>query len=503
MKTAKIVLVLVFLAFVSCSDSSTDGESELCAIKNVGSINVSSSSVNSSFQIPPGDTTFISLKGTTAEFTGENVNIEQHSIYGTIVEIENDGIYSVKGSLNPGFIAVNKKGINPIIILNGVNITSPKYAALTCLKKSNIILVLEANSTNILTDGGQDATDGKYNLGYDTEEQPNATLLVRDDLTIVGSGKLIVNSNLNNGIGSRANLRIEGGDITVNNAPNNALKGNDGIIITGGTFNLVSSDDGIKSDETITINSGAFTISVGGDAISAEKSITINDGYIDIIESYEGLESYDINLNGGLVRIKAIDDGINVSGSTSTESAICTAWYCGGGGEKGKLGGVINGALTISGGQHRIEGNADGIDSNGDIVMNGGTVVVFSTSTRGGAIDAAGAFTLTGGMLIAAGADFGGQFKAPGNATQNMFLTNFSSISPCSLINVSSASGTKVATFTALSNTVALLVSSPELSAGGYTISQGGSHSGTPNALGLYEGGSYSGGAVVKNITLR
>jgi hypothetical protein len=499
---------------------------------------------NTSTSLPTSDTTIIALKGTTAEFIGKNVNIMQNNYYGTIVEITGSGIYTIQGSLNKGFISVSERGLNVTIILNGVNIVSKNYAALTSLKKSRVTLVLAENTTNSLLDGSKGTVNSKYYQTYNSKKQPNATLLAHSDLTIRGGGKLIVNSKFNHGIRSRANLKIEGGEIEVD-AAKNALKGNNEIIISGGALNLVSgndavqastnlhisnaaikiktgggsnvsavagsakglkataditinsgtfdidsNDDGIHSDGTLTINNGVFAISSGDDAIRAEKRLTVNDGTINIAKCYEGLESYNIDLNGGFVKIKSSDDGINISG----------------GGRVGDTEAIIDGTLAITGGEYYVESEGDAVDSNGNIEMSGGTIVAFgptSTSSTDRSIDFDLAFTMTGGLLVGLGYTTD-KMKTPdpSDSAQYAFLAEIDAVPAGTFINVSSDSGTEVVTAKTLGSTRSLLVCSPLLGIGTYNISSGGSHSGSANALGLYENGVYSGGSVVKTFAI-
>ncbi|MDR1812941.1 MAG: carbohydrate-binding domain-containing protein [Candidatus Fibromonas sp.] len=515
-------------------------------IANFGFNTSSSSNIknNTSTSIPTSDTTIIALKETTAEFIGKNVNIMQNGYYGTIVEINGSGTYIIQGSLSKGFISVSEKGLNVTIILNGVNIVSKNYAALTSLKKSRVILVLAENTVNSLSDGSKGAVNSKYYQTYNSKKQPNATLLAHSNLTIRGSGKLIVNSRFNHGIRSRAGLKIEGGEIEVN-AAKNALKGNNEIIISGGilelvsgndavqastslsisnatlkiktgggsnvlaiagsakglkaatditidsgTFDIDSNDDGIHSDGTLTINNGTFAISSGDDAIRSEKRLTVNGGTINITKCYEGLESYNIDLNGGFVRIKSSDDGINISG----------------GGRVGDTEAIIDGTLTITGGEYHVESEGDAVDSNGNIEMSGGTIVAFGPTSTGStdrSIDFDLTFTMTGGLLVGLGYTTD-KMKPPAlsDTAQYAFLAAIDAVPAGTLINVSSDSGTEVLTVKTLGSTRSLLVCSPLLGKGTYIISSGGSHSGSANALGLYEGGVYSGGSVVKTFTI-
>jgi len=544
----------------------------------------------------------ILLKGTTAEYTGTgtNVAVVQSAVYGTIVEISGSGAYLVQGPLNQGFIAVTKKDLDVTLILDGVDITCGNYAAIASLKKSDVTIALAENSVNKLTDGGAGAdADGKYAYEYDGEEAPNAALFVRKNLTIKGPGKLIVTGGANNGIGSRANLVIEGGDITVT-AKNNAIKGNDSIAVSGGKFNLTSTGgDGIKTDEgsaaegmgnisisggefaitalhdavesegSLTISGASFTIKTGGgsttasasahtaasvakakglkaatdivinsgtfninskddavhsnktviinggtfdiktddDGIHADSTLTVNGGTINIGLCYEGLESYNINLNGGFAKIKSVDDGINVSaGSSGTTTTLGAG---GGGGRPGQGGGgggetVISGKLSITGGEYFVESASDGLDSNGNIEMSGGTVVVNGpNSGQEVPIDYNGAFKMAGGTLVATGYYGGNMAQQPGStSTQYTFMAKNISAAAGSLINVSSATGTEIVTVRVTKAASGIVVCSPLLERGTYNIYSGGSHSGTINELGLFTGGSYSGGTLAKTFTI-
>lgn len=49
-----------------------------------------------------------------------------------------------------------------------------------------------------------------------------------------------------------------------------------------------------------------------------------------------------------------------------------------------------------------VKAGGDGLDSNGNAAMSGGTVIVSSTGQGDGALDYDGSFTLSGGTLLAA-----------------------------------------------------------------------------------------------------
>jgi hypothetical protein len=303
-------------------------------------------------------TAVIILKGDTAEFTGANVAVNTGMPqYGTIVEISKSGTYIVRGTLRQGFIAVTKKEIDVTIILNGVNIYCSNFAAITCLKKSNVTIELAAGSTNYLTDGGN-GTDGAYSADYDGDESPNATILIRKDLTIRGGGKLIVNGGLNNGIGSRANLTIEGGDISVN-AINNAIKGNDSINISGGSHRLISHSDGIKTESVeegqgvITISGGTFIINSVNDAVQSATNIVLSNATLQLF-------------TGG---------GSNIKAGTASAKGLKAAH-----------------AIVINSGTFVVDSNDDCIHSDNSVTINGGT---FTMATADDGIHANETLTIT------------------------------------------------------------------------------------------------------------
>jgi len=365
---------------LSSSGGATNSSSSRASSSSGGSVS-SSSNVSSSGNVSSssnfvslGDTTFITLKGTSAEIVGRDAVAVQNSNYGTIVEITGTRVYSVQGQLSNGFIAVAQKDINPIVVLNGVDIASSNYAPIVSLKKSNLTLVLAPGTTNTLSDGGQGATDGKYNLGYDPEEQPNATLLVRKNLTIKGTGKLVVNSKLNNGIGSRAILRIESGDINVD-APNNALKGNDEVVITGGTFNLTSKEDGIKTE--------------GEEGDSSLGAISITGGNITVNSTQDGIQAAtDLNISNATLNITA-GGGSNGSARGTNDPS-----------SKG-IKSVKN--IHIKSGTININSKDDGIHADEGLIIDGGTITVATNNSMGSG--GTGGFPGWGGTTSANGGD--------------------------------------------------------------------------------------------------
>ncbi|MGN0676810.1 MAG: carbohydrate-binding domain-containing protein, partial [Ruminococcus sp.] len=150
------------------------------------------------------------------------------------------------------------------------------------------------------------------------------------------------------------------------------------INIAGGNITINSTDDSVHATD-INISGGNIQASSGDDGIHADDVLTITDGIINITKSYEGLEAYDIEIKGGNIHVVSSDDGFNAAGGNDSSGNSNT----GGWGQGGWGGSSSTGILNISGGYMYVRAEGDGLDSNGNLTISGGTVIVCGP-TRGG-----------------------------------------------------------------------------------------------------------------------
>ena len=82
--------------------------------------------------------------------------------------------------------------------------------------------------------------------------EPNAAIYSKSDLAIGGTGSLTVNANYNHGIQSKDDLKITGGNLTVN-AANDGLKGRDAVVVRDGVITITAGGVSFKAE----LNDGA------------------------------------------------------------------------------------------------------------------------------------------------------------------------------------------------------------------------------------------------------
>lgn len=199
------------------------------------------------------------------------------------------------------------------------------------------------------------------------------------------------------------------------------LKAGNSITITDGDITADCADNAVHSNGSITIGGGSFTLASGDDGIHADMILTINNGEINITTSVEGLEANGVEINGGVISLRAYDDGINACNNSTTG----TTPY-----------------ISISDGNITANADGDGVDSNGTVSMSGGTLVVFGpTSNHDGALDYDISFAMCGGTLIALGSR--GMAQAPSTLSQPC-LSVYNKVGAGNTIEVRDQDGTDI-----------------------------------------------------------
>ncbi|MEQ2877778.1 carbohydrate-binding domain-containing protein [Enterococcus asini] len=243
------------------------------------------------------------------------------------------------------------------------------------------------------------------------------------------------------------------------------LKAGGALVVASGNYELNTADDALHADDTVAINGGTITVATGDDGIHGDNSVTINEGTVTISQSYEGIEASEIYFKGGDVNVTATDDGINARGGSDTESTgQLGADSFAGGGPGGGDQADDSKFIEVSGGVIQVSAEGDGVDSNGNIIMTGGTLLVNGPVSGGnGALDYNGTFVQSGGTLMAAGtSDMASNISDSSSQTAVDIYFN-SNQSAGTLVTLTDSSGKLVAGFVPAKDFANLVISTPDL----------------------------------------
>ncbi len=204
------------------------------------------------------------------------------------------------------------------------------------------------------------------------------------------------------------------------------LKSDADILLNGGTVTIDSDDDGIHSDTYVTINGGNFNVSTLDDGVHADTTLQVGSTSDDnslitlnVLTSYEGLEAGTVYVDSGNISVVASDDGINAAGGSDSSDSDSRPGEFNPGGGRGPFGRTSQNAssstttttsdynLYINGGYLVINAGGDGLDSNGNLYVTGGTSIIYGPTNGGnGSLDYGdynSEFVYSGGTLIAIG----------------------------------------------------------------------------------------------------
>ena len=444
--------------------------------------------------------TAIDLSNPTAT---DGVTVED----GTLT-ITKAGTYKLSGEYQ-GQIKVETADSDAVrLVLDNANITNSSGAALNVVNADEVILYSASGTTNTISDGADYTATG--------EDDPDAVVYSKADLTIAGEGTLKVNGNHEDGIHTSDGLVIASGTLEVN-AANTGIKGKDYVDILGGTITVTAQQDGIKSTNDTDegqgwtrLSNGTVTVNAGDDGFKASRVVEISGGSLTVEQSDEGIEAQYINVSGGDVNVTSADDGMNASLKTSdseskdsSANTSDTANQQQNNQQQGSLPGgqqngtsnqqqqgmgqppqggmpggggtfeVVDAAINVSGGHVTVNAEGDGIDSNGVTTLSGGTLIVNGPSQGGNAaLDTNGDLLLNGATVLSGStADM---FEAPStNSTSGYLkLTNSSGFEQGSTVQVADSSGKVVANYKVTKSNVQLvLVSSSSIVKGqSYTV---------------------------------
>lgn len=306
--------------------------------------------------------TYIKLSDNNTTVDGSGVKVDAN-----IITINTAGTYSISGKLSDGQIIVNTdKEKKTYILLDGVDITCKNSSPIQILSSEKTVFALADNSENKLTDGES----------YDeSENNPDAVIFSKEDLTFIGDGSLEVNGNYDKGIVSKDDLMIESGNITVKSVAD-GIKGKDSVVVRGGKLTIDAGGDGIQAYNAeeedkgyISLEDGTIKITAEQDGVQAETNLLIAGGNMEISTGGGSENSSSKDGWGQWGGQRPVRPGESTQNDTSTENT-----------EDSTSSKAIKASsiIQLDDGKINIDSSDDSIHSNDKLVINNGKIEISS-----------------------------------------------------------------------------------------------------------------------------
>ncbi len=470
---------------------------------------------------------FITFSDTQATVKGLE---EGCSATGTAVTISEAGTYVFSGNCVDGSITVKKGTTGVKLILNGLDLTSASAVTgpVLCKAGTETEIIAEAGTVNTLTDSMAN-----------TEEKAAVKVNKQSSLTLSGAGTLNVVGVCKNGIkgGAETDITVQEQNLHIKSA-DNGLASDNTVTVKSGKLMIEAGGDGIKSspdrlddagnaDDTVSLGdiileSGEINIIAAADGIQGDNSVTVNGGSYQITTNggytttlasirncYEGLEAGTVYVNSGTININSTDDGVNAAGGNdgSGSNGRPGDGFNPGGGRPGNMGGGPGGrlavmntdpvedsnnsaaitdstyaagnegyAININGGTLYVKAAGDGLDSNGDISISGGNIIVYGAAAGDPGsdnfpFDHDGSFAISGGYIFGAGSS---QMEEGVQSSTQGYIVNKNTYSQGDVICVLDGQGNVLFTEALAERVNYMMYSSPEMTASGnYSFKMG------------------------------
>ena len=367
-RTRIFIVLLAILLLAGCSNQTNTGESntpspsetqdsqggnqssEDTSPETVLNISEMFSDRDSDASYDESTSAVITLSGTSAECSSDAVSISRST-----VTIKDEGTYILSGTLDNGMVVVNAENTDKVqFVLDGASINSDTSAAIYVAQADKVFVTLAADSQNSLSNGGEFTAIDDNNI--------DAAVFSKDDLTFNGEGALTVTSPAGHGVVSKDDLVVAGGEYSIT-AGEQGLSGKESVRIADGTFTITAGKDGIHAENTddtslgfVYLAKGSYTITADGDGISASNVVQIDDGSFNI-KTGGGSETVTLDSNGNWgwgrpgeqQNANTTEDTVSVKGIKAT------------------------GNLLVNGGDFSIDSADDALHSNANLTINGGT----------------------------------------------------------------------------------------------------------------------------------
>ena len=387
-----------------------------------------------------GNNSFTSNENPENEYSPDPVIADLYE--GAAIKVKSNSTLSIEGSGYLSAISTHNNGIKgaesaTVNINAGVISIQAENNGLSCdgaININNGLVFIDANGEGIKLEPNEDDETSTAKLtmrgGRVVINSLEDGIQAVGDIELYGWPKLDINAG-QDGIQTNSNFTMYNGQITIYtfegyntlNFDSDVLsaKGikaskndydtenaSNTINIYGGEITIDSSDDALHSDGYMNIQKGTINIQSGDDGIHADTKLVIGeengferDPEINVLDAIEGIESGNIYIYSGKIRVYAIDDGINAAGGASSGSGHDHGEHFNP--DTGEM--EDNYALYVYGGSLYVNCEGDGLDANGSLYLYGGTQIIYHQDAQGNnsALDRDARLIIDGATVFSAG----------------------------------------------------------------------------------------------------
>lgn len=318
------------------------------------------------------------------------------------------------------------------------------------------------------------------------------------------------------------NIYIAGGIFTIE-AEQDGFHATGSIVVDDGTITVNSGDDGFHAELDTVIHGGTILVEKSNEGLEG-KRVVVNGGDITINASDDGINAANSGddganaINPGANAVGSGDDDSNAASSNDDSSAVVNS------GDDGSISGAVDGKeppqmppdtengsdmqpsqdfdpenapsdgdapqmmqggpggggnselyIKITGGTLTVSADGDGLDSNGGLLVTGGTTIVYGPTSDGdSALDYDGSAIVTGGTLAAIGS--AGMTESFDEASTQPVITYYSTEtqSADTTITLTDSDGSALFTVTPEKAYASIVLTCPEMKLDAtYTLTAG------------------------------
>jgi len=539
----------------SAAEAAADAAGQTSAEENTGTSAENTGTAAGKTEAAPGteipaSAVTVKMTGSGAEISGAGAEYADGAL-----KITKGGTYMLSGELEGQVLLETDKKEEVTLYLNGVEITSEKAYAIASVKGKTVNVILPAGTENTLTVRGvadddnaqteEEEADAAIYVKNDLVVSGSGALKItsagkgihaKDTLTLA-DGTIDITS-ADDAFNGKDGITVDSGIFTVtitDTEEGKAMTSRGAVTLNDGTMTVAASSEGIEG-LSVTVNGGTWDITAADDGVNArEKAETAETTETTETAAQEtavqetaaqetGAENMPQDggsdsqggqggFGGGMPPQGAFDGQGGFGGGMPPQGAFDGQGGFGGGmppqggfnGHDG-FGGMTEEEMqaerlkmqynekcqiVVNGGTLIVNSQGDGLDSNGDIHINGGEVFVNSMESDGNAaLDWNGAGYVDGGSLIAAGMP-GMAETLSDESSQNIITVYYEEeIEAGTEVTVKDSDGAVILSWTVPKSFRSLQLSSGDLETDKtYTITAGTvENSVTVSAINTYEG---------------